>query len=59
MCIRNHGNVSTEPSLSSDKGIFTELSRCLATTGGFLLPSHCLATIGGYTDSHAHTRTTT
>jgi hypothetical protein len=54
VCIRYRGNVSTEPLPRNDWGIFTEPSRCLTTTRGFL-PSRCLATIGGYTDSHTQT----
>jgi hypothetical protein len=33
MCIRYHGNVFIEPLPRNDKGIFTELSGCLATIG--------------------------
>jgi hypothetical protein len=33
--IRYRGNVSTEPLSSNDRGIFTEPSSCLATTGDF------------------------
>jgi hypothetical protein len=58
-------NVSTDPLPSNNRGIFTEMSRylatirgclpssCLATIGG-IVPSLCLATMGGYTNTHAH-----
>jgi hypothetical protein len=70
LCIRYRGNVSTEPLTSNGKGIFTETSRCLATTRGFLsgrclvtirgfLPSRILTTIRGYTDTHKRTPTAT
>jgi hypothetical protein len=35
VCIRYRGNVSNEPLPSNDRGIYTEPSRCLATTGRY------------------------
>jgi hypothetical protein len=62
VCIHYRSNVSTDPLPSNDRGIFTEPSRCLATTGIFteslprnnrvFLPSRCLATREGYTYRH-------
>jgi hypothetical protein len=35
VCIHYHGNVSTEPLPSNDRGIFTEPSRCIAMIRGY------------------------
>jgi hypothetical protein len=49
VCIPYRGNVSTEPLPNSDRGIFTEPGRCLATIGGIHRHTH--------TQTHERTQT--